>query len=403
MRIAFVHPSHPSAEGTGATHSATQIVHGIADLGHEVDVYCPQNPEQDVISSNINLINLSGNSCHPHTNTRLNKELYSRAGEFGNYDIVHSYLMSMIPSIGKIGKEADVSTVVTLNAYGGVCAKNDLLYLNEEQCESKSTAKCVNCIARTGFSGTEHGYLYQTASQLLSLRLIMRGEHSLEFIDGFRAPSGHVKENYTKFGLADDKIHVAPHPLNDDFLVDHESNFSEPIDIIYVGSLEKHKGVDKLVPVVHGLRQRNFDVQLTVVGTGGLQSRMERQTTEFDLNDYIDFEGFVPNEQLPDLYSSHDIFIHPGIWEEPLARVYIEALATGTPIVTREYGSIESIIGNGGVTAAGSVESYIEVISEVLREGQLTSLSKGAKYHVKRYEREKIVSQVEELYQSLLL
>jgi hypothetical protein len=42
MRIAFIHLSAPSAEGTGATHSATQIVYGLADLGHEVDAYCPR-------------------------------------------------------------------------------------------------------------------------------------------------------------------------------------------------------------------------------------------------------------------------------------------------------------------------------------------------------------------------
>ncbi|AKH97427.1 glycosyl transferase family 1 [Halanaeroarchaeum sulfurireducens] len=41
MHIGFIHPSYPSAEGTGATHSATQIVYGLAEAGHNIDVYCP--------------------------------------------------------------------------------------------------------------------------------------------------------------------------------------------------------------------------------------------------------------------------------------------------------------------------------------------------------------------------
>lgn len=114
--------------------------------------------------------------------------------------------------------------------------KNDLLYLNEEHCEAKSNAKCLNCIARTGHQNNEQGYLYQTVSQLFSLRSINAGEDRLEYIDGFRAPSGHVRDNYTKFGFEEEKIHVIPHPLNDDFLVDHTSDFSEPINILYVGS-----------------------------------------------------------------------------------------------------------------------------------------------------------------------
>lgn len=402
MNIAFIHPRFPSAEGTGATHSATQIVYGLADRGHDVDVYCLQKPQQDEMRPNIELIHLSGDSNHPHTNTRLNRELSSRITDFRGYDIVHSYLMSLIPSIGKMGKELDVSTVVTLNAYGGVCAKNDLLYLDEEQCEEKSIAKCMNCIARTGLSNNEHGYLYETTSQMLSLRLINKGEDNLEFIDGFRAPSGHVRENYSMFGFSEEKINVIPHPLNDAFLVDHKSDFNEPINILYVGSLEKHKGVDKLAPVINGLRQRDLEAQLTVVGTGELQSKMEQQIAEFDIEDSVNFAGFVPNEQLPGLYANHDLFIHPGIWEEPLARVYIEALATGTPIVTRQYGSIDTIIGDGGVTTDGSVEHFVQSIANLIRENRLPVLSEGAKSHVSRYDQDQIVFKVEEMYNSLL-
>ncbi|CCC41189.1 probable glycosyltransferase, type 1 [Haloquadratum walsbyi C23] len=402
MDIAFMHPSYPSAEGTGATHSATQIVTGLTEAGHSVDIYCTANPQSEDVQSNSALYHLDGESIHPHTSTKLNREVKARLDKFDKYDIVHSYLPSLIPSIAEIGQQLNVGTVVTLNAYGGTCAKNDLLYLNEEQCESKSTAKCMNCIARTGFSNNEHGYLYQTASQLLSLRSINKGERRLEHIDAFRAPSDHVKENYEQFGYQKKKIQVISHPLNDLFLVDHKSDFTDPIQILYVGALEKHKGVDKLVPIIHGLRQDGLDVELTVVGTGGFRAKMEQQRTELDCAESIDFAGFVSNEKLPEVYAGHDLFIHPGVWEEPLARVYIEALATGTPIVTREYGSVQSIIGDGGVTADDSVESYIEVISDVLRDNRLASLSKGAKDHVRRYERKKIVSQIEELYQSLL-
>ncbi|AAG18689.1 LPS biosynthesis [Halobacterium salinarum NRC-1] len=402
MHIAFIHPSFPSAEGTGATHSATQIVSGLSELDHDIDVYCASEPQQNRLSSDINLYHLDGESQHPHTNTKLNREVKARTNEFRKYDIVHSYLPSLIPSVANLGKNLDLSTVVTLNAYGGVCAKNDLLYLNEEHCEAKSNAKCLNCIARTGHQNNEQGYLYQTVSQLFSLRSINAGEDRLEYIDGFRAPSGHVRDNYTKFGFEEEKIHVIPHPLNDDFLVDHTSDFSEPINILYVGSLERHKGVDKLVPIIQGLRQREHDVELTVVGTGGLQSKMEEQSVNRNVEDYVDFAGFVSNEQLPSVYASHDVFIHPGIWEEPLARVYIEALATGTPIVTREYGSIETIIGDGGVTTDGSIDGFVQTIAELINANKLPALSEGGRSHVERYDRSQIVSQVEDLYGSVL-
>lgn len=169
MRIAFIHPSHPSSEGTGATHSATQIVHGLVTRGHDVDVFCPKEPDPEAVEAGIDLIHLTGHSRHVHTRTRLNREVLARRDLFREYDVIHCYQMTLMPSVGELGKELDVKTFVTLNAYGAICAKNDLLYLDNEQCESRTNAKCLNCIARTGLSNNEQGYLYQTAGQLFSL------------------------------------------------------------------------------------------------------------------------------------------------------------------------------------------------------------------------------------------
>ena len=213
MRIAFVHPRYPTAEGTGATHSATQIVTGLAANGHDIRVYCPQLPEEPSETTDLDLHHLSGNSRHPHTNTRLNKEIVARFDELRDFDIVHSYLTPLLPSIARVGEDPDVKTAVTLNAYGGTCAKNDLRYLNEEQCQSKSNSKCLNCIARTGFENDDHGFLYRTTGKLFSLWLINRGESRLEHIDAFRAPSAHVRSNYVNFGYDRDKISVTPHPI----------------------------------------------------------------------------------------------------------------------------------------------------------------------------------------------
>ncbi|SFC75597.1 Glycosyltransferase involved in cell wall bisynthesis [Halobiforma haloterrestris] len=398
MRIAFVHPRFPSAEGTGATHSATQIVTGLADAGHEVCVYCTRSPDESVEQTEMELRHLSGNSSHPHTSTRLNKEIIARRDELREFDIVHSYLTPLIPSIARIGKDSDVGTVVTLNAYGGTCAKNDLLYLDREQCQSKSTLKCLNCISRTGFGGDDNGYLYQTTSQLFSLRLVNAGESRLEYIDGFRAPSGHVRDNYVRFGYDLNKIETIPHPVDEQFLVPHESDFAEPYRILYVGSLAHHKGVQKLVPLVAALNTSGTQFELTVVGTGGLEEQMRSQAENYGVEHLIDFRGFVPNADLPAVYASHDCFIHPGIWEEPLARVYLEALATGTPIVTSEYGTIDEIVGDAGRLTDGSVEEFRDVLLEITKSGEMAGMSEATSKQVTQFNRSRIIEEIENLY-----
>ncbi|WP_256558477.1 glycosyltransferase family 4 protein [Salinilacihabitans rarus] len=398
MRIAFIHPHFPTAEGTGATHTATQVVNGLAETDHDVCVYCAETPSDDLETPGVEYRYLTGNSRHPHTDTRLNEEVTARLDEFGEYDVVHSYLMSLIPAIAAVGKETDAGTVVTLNAYQGVCPKNDLLYLNERQCERKSIPKCLNCIARTGFENEEYGYCYRTASQLFSLRLVRSAERRLAHVDAFRAPSDHVRENYVRFGYDRDRIHVVPHPVDEEFSIDHRSDFAEPYGLLYVGSLIERKGVKKLIPILEAATDGAFDFELTVVGTGGLESTLREQAAERGVDHLVEFAGFVPNAELPPVYAEHDCFVYPGIWEEPLARVYLEALATGTPIVSSEYGAVAEIIGEGGVTTDGSVGGFREAILRLVRGDRLRALSRGGKRKAREYDRERVLGGLLEIY-----
>jgi len=402
MRAAFIHPSFPSAEGTGATHSATQIVAGLSDAGHDLCVYCTQSPDERLEIDGAKLRHLDSNSSNPHTNTKLNKVITSRINEFDEYDIVHSYLPSLIPALERIGKQTSAGTVVTLNAYAGVCPKNDLLYLDREDCRDNSTGRCLRCLTQTSPGHEEFSAPYRIISRLGNLRLIRRGEKRLDQIDAFRAPSAHVKSNYVELGFPSDPIHVIPHPLDERFDIPHNSGFTEPYELLYVGYLEKHKGVEKLVPLMASLAESNVEFSLTIVGSGGLESTLHSQAEEHGVTDSIEFAGFVPNEDLPEIYTSHDCFVYPGIWDEPLARVYLEAFATGTPVVTSEYGNIAEIVGDAGRVTDGSVEGFRETLLDVVANGELEVMSAAAKDRAEAFRLSKVVKQIGGVYSTIL-
>jgi glycosyltransferase involved in cell wall biosynthesis len=400
MKIAFIHPSWPGDEGTGATYTATQVICGLAQRGHDVTVYCPDTPPENVdIPSGIVLENLDLSGFPYHTNTQLNRALQSRVEEFDAYDVTNSYCLPALPSLKIIGRQTTSATGVTLNAYAAICPKNDLMYLDRQQCTHRSIARCTQCIVRTSSGHEEFSTPYRMMSRFGNFRLIHDSESDIETIDFFRAPSDHVKKNHVDFGFPADPIRVIPHPLNEQFLVDHRSDFDEPYQLLYVGYLESHKGVDKLVPILSQLRERlDSEIVLTVVGKGGLQSKMERQASVYGVADAVRFRGFIKNRGLPEVYASHDLFIHPGVWEEPLARVYLEALATGTPIVTRKYGSIAEIIGGGGITTDGTIEGFVDAIAAAITHERLRELSEGAKETVVEYHRSRVIDRIEHMY-----
>jgi glycosyltransferase involved in cell wall biosynthesis len=64
------------------------------------------------------------------------------------------------------------------------------------------------------------------------------------------------------------------------------------------------------------------------------------------LNDNVIFPGFIPEEQLPDLYSSADIFVLPSLWEV-LPISLLEALACGAPLLVSDAGGNPEVVENG--------------------------------------------------------
>jgi glycosyltransferase involved in cell wall biosynthesis len=320
--------------------------------------------------------------------------------EFSSFDVVHSYLMRAIPSIADIGQEMDVATVVTLNAYFGVCPKNDLLYKDMENCTQSSVSRCMRCISVSARKQNQPT-LKHALVLYGNLIGVQSGRRKFSGLDACRAPTEHVRDNYATHGFPGEKIQIIPHMLDESFQVEHTSAFEPPYRLLSVGYLEPWKGVNHLVPLIERLRDRGIDVQLTVIGDGSCREELETQTAEHNLQNVVSFCGRVPNEELPEIYAAHDLFVYMGTWDEPLGRVYLEALASGTPIITTSYGTIEKVIGGGGEAVQPDVAAFVCQIEGMIGNG-LESYSTAGTKQASNYLADKIIPQMESLYRGAI-
>ncbi|WP_353635044.1 glycosyltransferase family 4 protein [Halobacterium sp. NMX12-1] len=402
MKIGFIHPSWPGGEGTGATHTANQIIEGLTNQDHEITVYCAERPQVSKHqTSDIDIKYLSEGGI-PHTNIALNKAIQGRFDEFDQYDLVSSYLTSLIPAMETISEKTSASTLVTLNAYAGVCPKNDLQYMDNTRCDDNSPSRCLPCIAKTSGGSQKHGRAYRIASRLGNYKLIKSIEPEKLSIDGFHALSEHVKQTYSEFDFPSERITVIPNPIDESFVVPHESGFSEPYKLLYVGYLEEHKGVEMLPKLMARLDERDREFRLTIAGDGGLRSEVEQSVLELDLEDAVNFRGHVPYEELPSVYANHDIFVYPGQWEEPFGRVFLEAMGAKTPIVATNVGAAGKIIGEAGSVVEPTVSALSEEIISIAQHQSLSQLSINARKERKRYNPTQIQQEFETLYKSLI-
>lgn len=400
MKVAFIHPDAPGGEGTGATHSATRIVRLLEDLGLDVVTYCLAEPGDAARARRREHVVLGDRPFH--WATRLNDRLKERASELGTMDVVHSYLPRSLPAMNHIARTTSASTVVSLNAYGAVCPKNDLRFLDREPCRDNGWLRCVSCSVATSGHGAK-GRVYRSASRIGNFRLIRQSPPGALAVDGLHALSGHVKRAYVDFGFPGERIDVIPNVLDPGFLVDHRGDFSAPFDLLYVGSLEAHKGV-LLLPAImeHLLGGPNREYRLTIVGAGGERPRLVAELRARGVFDRVSVRGEVPHGDLPDIYASHDLFVYPGLWEEPFGRVLLESLAAGTPVVGTDVGAVREIVGEAGIVAEPTAEALAEAIRTTVQGPDLKRCAAACRREALRYSGEAVAPAFRRLYERVM-
>ncbi len=140
---------------------------------------------------------------------------------------------------------------------------------------------------------------------------------------------------------------------------------SKILKILFVGRLENEKGIDLLLRSFERINKKIKTVKLVIVGKGNKEPTVIEAQRR---NPNITFLGNVPYDEMPDTYSSCDIFAHPAIgsdtWQEQYGMVLIEAMASGLPILSVDRGSITEIVGESGVVV--NPEQFEDELSSLI-------------------------------------
>ncbi|MFE7514012.1 glycosyltransferase family 4 protein [Streptomyces sp. NPDC057540] len=150
--------------------------------------------------------------------------------------------------------------------------------------------------------------------------------------------------------------------------------------VVCVSRLVPRKGQDTLIRALPQILRRVPDAVLLIVGGGPYEKDLRRLAAETGVAGSVRFTGAVPWAELPAHYGAGDVFAMPcrtrrgGLDVEGLGIVYLEASATGLPVVAGDSGGAPDAVldgETGWVVRGGSAEETADRVSTLLLDPEL--------------------------------
>ena len=173
--------------------------------------------------------------------------------------------------------------------------------------------------------------------------------------------------------------------------------------LLYVGRIDKRKGVDFLIRSMLSVIQHNPEVKLFVGGKGQLLPELKKYIIENGLHENIKFIGFIPEDELNEWYNKVKCVVVPSVFEG-FGITVIEAMAAGTPVIGTNVDGIKSIIKNkenGYLIEYGNTDSLANVIINVLLNDNSKVVHLGLKTIKDEYDWKAISNEIEKIYEKL--
>jgi glycosyltransferase involved in cell wall biosynthesis len=142
--------------------------------------------------------------------------------------------------------------------------------------------------------------------------------------------------------------------------------------ILSVGTIEPRKNLTSLLEAYRALRDGGSEFKLVIVGKKGwLYEGFFRKLYELGLEQEVIFPGFVPDEDLPAVYSAAGLFVFPSLYEG-FGLPVLEALACGVPVISSNTSSLPEVTGEAALLVdPKSVEALTRAMRDVLDNKEL--------------------------------
>jgi len=141
--------------------------------------------------------------------------------------------------------------------------------------------------------------------------------------------------------------------------------------VLYLGTLKPSKNIKGIIESfnLYITQERIKDIQLVIAGKKGwMYNEILSLVGDLNLESRVVFTDFVSEEDIPPLMAGASVFLMPSFWEG-FGIPVLEAMASGTPVVASNVGSLPEVVGKAGILVNPNNHNEISLaIKEAIKE-----------------------------------
>lgn len=173
--------------------------------------------------------------------------------------------------------------------------------------------------------------------------------------------------------------------------------------LVSIGRVAEEKNLDVILHAMRSYLPQHPDVKLVIVGEGTAKAGLEELSAELRIRSQVIFTGVRPWDEINLYYRLGDVFVSAS-QSETQGLTYVEAMASGLPVVAREDRCLDGVLLNGrnGYSFRTAPELLDSLDSLLFDSGKLGQFSQEAVKTAQRFSAEAYASNAADLYADLL-
>ncbi len=200
------------------------------------------------------------------------------------------------------------------------------------------------------------------------------------------AASEYVKRGLVELGLAPERIAVIPYGLDAGFY--SEPPKPQPGRVLFVGTIDSHKGIAYLAEAARRLKAEKFPVEFVTIGPPSSPELVNHPAFAG-----LVYSGQVPRSEVKREFAAADVFVFPTL-TDGFGMVLLEALFAGLPIVcTPNCGDVVRDGFNGRVVPTHNSAALAAAIKGIVGNRELrdemsrNALARKEEFTLESYQR----------------